>query len=81
MQGFNDDMCLHIPRTMFQFRSIHFSDVTHGDQTARFDEITLQLFLQMIHITATTGNLSESKQKQTREYFSWYACGWNGYHT
>ena len=68
VQGFNDYMCLHIPRNMFRPAASTFSDVRHGDQTARFDEITLQLFLQMVYITATTGNLSERKQKEIKEY-------------
>lgn len=68
IQGFNDYMCLHIPRGMFRPAASTFSDVRHGDETARFDEITLQLFLQMVHITAKTGNLSDRRAREIKDY-------------
>ena len=49
-------VCYTIPRTMLRSAASVFSDVRHTDQEARYDEITMQLFLQMLYRTA---NLEE----------------------
>ena len=49
-----DYVALYIPRDMLRPAASKFSDVRHAVSAARFDEINLQLFLQMIY---ETGNL------------------------
>jgi len=47
-----DYAVFHIPRNMFRQAASTFSDVRHADSSARYDEIALQLFLQMLYETA-----------------------------
>lgn len=53
-----DYVVFHIPRSMFRQAGSTFSDVRHADSQARYDEIALQLFLQMLYETA---NLEEDQ--------------------
>lgn len=53
LQGdIQDYAVFHVPRTMFRQAASTFADVRHADGSARFDEIALQLFLQMVFETA-----------------------------
>lgn len=54
-----DYVALYVPRDMFRPAASKFSDVRHAESKARFDEINLQLFLQMIYETA---NLPDDQQ-------------------
>ena len=45
---FEDYVVYEVPRSMFRQAASMFSDVRHADQDSRYDEITLQLFLQMV---------------------------------
>lgn len=54
----HDYVVFHIPRNMFRQAASTFSDVRHAESSARFDEIALQLFLQM---TFETANMEEDK--------------------
>ena len=47
-----DYVALYIPRDMLRPAASKFSDVRHAESRARFDEINLQLFLQMVYETA-----------------------------
>ena len=44
-----------VPRSMFRQAASMFSDVRHADQNSRYDEITLQLFLQMVFESSNLG--------------------------
>jgi len=48
-----DYVVYHIPRSMFRKAASTFGDVRHADSDSRYDEITLQLFLQMLYESAT----------------------------
>ena len=48
----HDYVALFIPRDMLRPAASKFSDVRHAESKARFDEINLQLFLQMVYETA-----------------------------
>lgn len=48
----HDYVGLFIPRDMLRPAASKFSDVRHADSKARFDEINMQLFLQMVYETA-----------------------------
>jgi hypothetical protein len=48
----NDYVCYNLPRSMFRAAASLFSDIRHTDQKAKFDEITLQVFLQMISMSS-----------------------------
>ncbi len=50
--GIKDYVVFHIPRNMFRQAASKFSDVRHADSSARYDEIALQLFLQMLYESA-----------------------------
>ncbi len=56
--GIKDYVVFDIPRSMFRQAASTFSDVRVSDESARFDEIALQLFLQMLYETA---NLEQDK--------------------
>ena len=43
-----DHVVFHIPRNMLRRAACKFSDVRHAESNARYDEIALQLFLQML---------------------------------
>ena len=45
-------VCYTIPRTMLRSAASMFSDVRHTELESRYDEITMQLFLQMLYRTA-----------------------------
>lgn len=45
-------VCYTVPRTMLRSAASLFSDVRHTELESRYDEITLQLFLQMLYRTA-----------------------------
>lgn len=47
-----DYVVYEVPRSMFRQAASMFSDVRHADQDSRYDEITLQLFLQMVFETS-----------------------------
>jgi len=49
---FSDYVCYNLPRSMFRAAASLFSDIRHTDQKAKFDEITLQVFLQMISMSS-----------------------------
>ena len=49
-------VCYTIPRSMLRSAASVFSDVRHTETEARYDEMTMQLFLQMLYKTA---NLEE----------------------
>ncbi len=53
--GIHDYVALYVPRDMLRTAASKFVDVRHAESKARFDEINLQLFLQMIY---ETGNMS-----------------------
>ena len=61
--GIKDYVVFHISRTMFRQAASTFSDVRHADSDARYDEIALQLFLQMLY---ETGNLDDDKAPEGR---------------
>lgn len=42
-----------VPRSMFRQAASMFSDIRHADSNARYDEITMQLFLQMIYMSVS----------------------------
>jgi len=42
-----------VPRSMFRQAASVFSDVRNTDSGARFDEITMQLFLQMVYLSVS----------------------------
>lgn len=46
-----DYVALHVPRSMLRPAASKFSDVRHADPEARFDELQLQLFCQMVFDT------------------------------
>jgi hypothetical protein len=48
-----DYAVFEIPRTMFRQAASMFSDVRHADSQACYDEMALQLFLNMLYLTAT----------------------------
>ena len=52
--GIKDYVALYVPRDMLRPAASKFTDVRHTVSKARFDEINLQLFLQMVY---ETGNL------------------------
>jgi len=54
VSGIQDYVALYVPRDMLRPAASKFTDVRHAESKARFDEINLQLFLQMIY---ETGNL------------------------
>ena len=54
ISGIQDYVALYVPRDMLRPAASKFSDVRHAESKARFDEINLQLFLQMLY---ETGNL------------------------
>lgn len=54
VSGIEDYVALYVPRDMLRPAASKFSDVRHAESKARFDEINLQLFLQMLY---DTGNL------------------------
>lgn len=56
-----EHIVLHVPRTMFRRAASLFSDVRHTERQSRWDEITMQLFLQMIHETISIDDSQESK--------------------
>lgn len=53
-----DYVCYNLPRSMFRAAASLFSDIRHTNESAKFDEITLQLFLQMISLSI---NLDDDK--------------------
>lgn len=53
VKSIKDYVVYEIPRSMFRQAASMFSDVRHADQQARYDEITLQFFLQMLYMSAT----------------------------
>ena len=57
--GVQDYVALYVPRDMLRPAASKFTDVRHAESKARFDEINLQLFLQMIY---ETGNLPLDQQ-------------------
>jgi len=50
--GIKDYVVYHVPRNVFRKAATTFGDVRHGDSDACYEEITLQLFLQMLYMTA-----------------------------
>lgn len=48
-----DYIVYEIPRSMFRQAASMFSDVRHADSNAQYDEITMQLFLQMVSMSAS----------------------------
>ena len=48
----------HVPRRMFRSAASTFGDVRRAESDARYEEISLQLFLQMVYLTA---NLEEGQ--------------------
>jgi len=46
-----DYVVYEVPRSMFRQAASMFSDVRHADEGSRYDEITLQMFLQMVFET------------------------------
>ncbi len=50
-----DYVVYHVPRGAFRAAATTFGDVRHADQDACYEEISLQLFLQMLYETAHPG--------------------------
>jgi len=63
--GIKDYICYHIPRKMFRQAASTFSDVRHADQSARYDEMCLQLILQTLF---ESGNLEQDKAPDIYPY-------------
>ena len=61
--GINEYIVLNVPRTMFRRAASLFSDVRHTESSSRWDEITMQLFIQMIHETISIDESQKSKIK------------------
>lgn len=59
--GINEYIVLNVPRTMFRRAASLFSDVRHTESSSRWDEITMQLFIQMIHETISIDESQKSK--------------------
>lgn len=55
VSGIQDYVAVYVPRDMLRPAASKFSDVRYTESKARFDEINLQLFLQMVY---ESGNLS-----------------------
>lgn len=53
-----DYVVYHIPRSTFRSAASTFGDVRHTESDARYEEISMQLFLQMLYLTA---NLEEGQ--------------------
>ena len=53
-----DYVVYHLPRRMFRAAASTFGDVRRTDSDARYEEISFQLFLQMVYLTA---NLEEGQ--------------------
>ena len=58
VNNIEDYVALFIPRSMLRPAASKFCDVRHADTKARYDEILLQMFLQMVYDTA---NLPEDQ--------------------
>ena len=56
-----EHIVLNVPRTMFRRAAMLFSDVRQTEKSSRWDEITMQLFLQMIHETISIDASEDSK--------------------
>ena len=56
-----EHVVLHVPRSMFRQAASLFNDVRHTESDSRWDEITMQLFLQMIHETINVDESTKSK--------------------
>lgn len=65
ISGIKDYVCYQIPRGMFRQAGATFSDVRNADPNSRYDEIALQLFLQMLYQTA---NLPTDRQPDIYPY-------------
>ncbi|MDA7839024.1 hypothetical protein N9A45_01700 [bacterium] len=50
--GIHDYVVYHVPRTAFRSAASTFGDVRHADSDACFEEISFQLFLQMLFVAA-----------------------------
>lgn len=59
VSGVKDYVSFFVPRTVFRRAASTFSDFRQTDSNARYEEISMQLFLQMVHDTA---NLPEEQQ-------------------
>lgn len=53
-----DHVVYHVPRAMFRSAASTFGDVRRAESDARYEEISFQLFLQMLYLTA---NLEEGQ--------------------
>ena len=60
--GINEYIVVNVPRTMFRRAASLFSDVRHTESSSRWDEITMQLFIQMIHETISIDESQKSKK-------------------
>ena len=72
LSGIKDYICYHIPRGMFRQAASTFADVRHADQSSRYDEIGLQLILQMLFKTANQeGDNVPDKYPYMKVYLEW----------
>ena len=59
VSGVKDYVSFFVPRSVFRRAASTFTDFRQTDSNARYEEISMQLFLQMVHNTA---NLPEEQQ-------------------
>lgn len=60
-----DYVVYHVPRSMLRRAASTFSDVRHAESDARYEEIAMQLFLEMVYRTA---NLEEDQAPNQYPY-------------
>lgn len=63
IENINDYVVLSVPRATFRTAGMRFTDIRRTQESARYDEITMQLFLKMIHMT---GNKTVSEIKDDK---------------
>ncbi len=56
--GIHDYVVYHVPRSTFRRAASRFADVRQTESDARYEEMSLQLFMQMVYMT---GNLEEGQ--------------------
>jgi len=66
-----DYVCYHISRNMFRQAASTFSDVRHADQSSRYDEISLQLILQMLFKTANQEKAPAGVYPYVKVWLEW----------
>ena len=64
-------VCYELPRSMFRAAASLFSDIRHTNADAKFDEITLQTFLQMISMSADDSEVPDGHFPYVKAWLEW----------